>query len=179
MRRLIRLTVTRASSGGLVGARAHRLVFSAPEADRLFAATLEKERTLSSGRSGLTFPVAAANGLPPHVAHLVPICGDSRDIFASAHWLLIAVPVALSDQVNFSLIENLFDFTAAETAVAGGLLSGKSVNEIAEDRQASVHTVRAQLKAVMSKTGTSRQSDLVRLLSHTQVFGGEGPSDDS
>jgi len=154
--------------------RAQRLVFSAPEADRLFAETLERERKLTSGRTGLTFPVRSTDGQPPYAAHLVPICGDGRDVFASAQWLLIAVPVAPSGQVNFSLIESLFDFTAAETAVAGGLLAGKTVAQIAVDRQASVQTVRSQLKAVMGKTGTNRQADLVRLLSNTQVFGGKG-----
>jgi DNA-binding CsgD family transcriptional regulator len=41
---------------------------------------------------------------------------------------------------------------------------GYSLEEIASLRKVSVGTVRNQLKAMLSKTGTSRQSDLIRLL---------------
>ena len=58
----------------------------------------------------------------------------------------------------------LYSLTPAETEVANGLLMGYSLNEIACLRHVSEGTVRNQLKTIMSKTATSRQSELVRLL---------------
>jgi len=48
--------------------------------------------------------------------------------------------------------------------VANGLLTGYSLEEIAALRRVSIGTVRQQVKAMLGKSGTSRQSDLVRLL---------------
>jgi DNA-binding CsgD family transcriptional regulator len=48
------------------------------------------------------------------------------------------------------------------------LILGKTIDQIALERKTSIETVRSQLKATMAKTGTSRQVDLVKLLSMTQ-----------
>jgi DNA-binding NarL/FixJ family response regulator len=52
----------------------------------------------------------------------------------------------------------------AEARLAVALCNGKSVNAFALEAEVSVHTVRAQLSAILHKTGTHRQADLVRLL---------------
>ena len=57
----------------------------------------------------------------------------------------------------------LYDLTPAETEVANGLLMGYSPEEIGCLRRVSTGTVRQQLKSMLSKTGTSRQSEMVRL----------------
>lgn len=57
----------------------------------------------------------------------------------------------------------LYDLTRAETEVANGLLMGYSPEEIGCLRRVSTSTVRQQVKSMLSKTGTSRQSDMVRL----------------
>lgn len=57
----------------------------------------------------------------------------------------------------------LYDLTPAEAEVANGLLMGYSLEEIACLRRVSNGTVRQQVKGMLSKTGTSRQSDMVRL----------------
>jgi DNA-binding CsgD family transcriptional regulator len=54
--------------------------------------------------------------------------------------------------------------TRAEAEVALALAEGLTPAEIAEARGASVHTVRNQIKAAMSKCGARRQSDLVGLV---------------
>lgn len=58
----------------------------------------------------------------------------------------------------------LYDLTPAETEVANGLLMGYSAEEIACLRQVSASTIRQQVKSMLNKTGTSRQSDMIRLL---------------
>ena len=48
--------------------------------------------------------------------------------------------------------------------MALGMVAGKTADEIAEERGVSVGTVRTQLKALLQKTETDRQAELVRLL---------------
>ncbi|WP_206452990.1 helix-turn-helix transcriptional regulator [Aurantimonas marina] len=59
-----------------------------------------------------------------------------------------------------------YGLTQAEGEIAAAFALGLSLAEIAERRCNSVHTVRTHLKAIFSKTGTHRQSQLVALL-HT------------
>lgn len=61
-------------------------------------------------------------------------------------------------------LQALFGLTAAEAALALGLLDGKRLTEIAAARKVSVETVRTQLRALFKKTGVARQADLMRTL---------------
>ena len=58
----------------------------------------------------------------------------------------------------------LFGLTPAETALANDLLQGDDPAGIARRTGRSIHTVRTHLARLMAKTGTARQSELVRLL---------------
>ncbi len=62
------------------------------------------------------------------------------------------------------LLSSLYKFTHAETRVAVMLMKGKTLEEIAEEFGIKKETVRKQLKVVFEKTGTNRQSELIRLL---------------
>ena len=69
--------------------------------------------------------------------------------------------------VNFTdaALRRVYDLTPAETEIANALLTGFSLEEIAQLRKVSIATVRSQMKSLMSKTDTQRQGDLIRLLS--------------
>jgi DNA-binding CsgD family transcriptional regulator len=54
--------------------------------------------------------------------------------------------------------------TRAEAEVALSISDGVSVAEIAEMRGVSLHTVRDQIKAAMTKAETSRRSAFVRVI---------------
>lgn len=58
----------------------------------------------------------------------------------------------------------LFGLTAAEADVALALASGRTVDAIAALRETSVETVRSQLRTIFAKTGSNRQTALVRTL---------------
>ena len=58
----------------------------------------------------------------------------------------------------------LFGLTQAEAVLAGELLAGFDLREIAERSGRSFNTVRTHLARLLAKTDTRRQSDLVRLL---------------
>lgn len=58
-----------------------------------------------------------------------------------------------------------FGLSPAEARLANALASGLSVENFSTTYSISVATARTQLRAVLKKTGTDRQQDLVRLLS--------------
>jgi DNA-binding NarL/FixJ family response regulator len=60
-------------------------------------------------------------------------------------------------------LRSLFNLTSAETEVANGLLMGYSAEEIACLRRVCASTVRQQIKVMLNKTGTGRQTEMVRL----------------
>jgi DNA-binding CsgD family transcriptional regulator len=64
-----------------------------------------------------------------------------------------------------AILAAAFDLTPSEARLAADLLSGLSVGEAAAKRGRSIATMRTHLASVLAKTGTARQSDLVRLLS--------------
>jgi DNA-binding CsgD family transcriptional regulator len=64
-----------------------------------------------------------------------------------------------------AILRHTYGLTPAETEIANALLTGFSLEEIAQLRKVSIATVRSQMKGLMGKTDTQRQGDLIRLLS--------------
>ena len=62
-------------------------------------------------------------------------------------------------------LRQLFRLSAAETAIAAGLVSGADIEHIAEARHAKITTVRTQIAAMLLKTRTRRQGELIALFS--------------
>jgi DNA-binding CsgD family transcriptional regulator len=85
---------------------------------------------------------------------------------AHSHADLVLLVTDPEQPVNYpdGVLRSLYGLTPAQTEIANGLLTGYTLDEIACLRKVSVGTVRQQLKTIMSKTGVSRQSDLVKLL---------------
>lgn len=65
---------------------------------------------------------------------------------------------------RIDLIQEAFGLSGAEARVADAVAQGLTVREIAQQRQVSAHTVRAQLDAALLKTGVARAPDLARIL---------------
>lgn len=65
------------------------------------------------------------------------------------------------------LVERLqlhYGMTPAEARLTSALVEGRSLQEHADDRGVTVHTVRSQHKAAAAKAGAKRQADLVRVV---------------
>ena len=104
------------------------------------------------------------------VVQVVPLHRLALDVFGStAAILVLSRPKA--GQNDASLLLSLFDLTAAEVDVANGLAAGLTVKEIAAQKGRSVSTIRNQLRNVMTKTGSSRQADLIILLNSLALGG--------
>jgi DNA-binding CsgD family transcriptional regulator/GAF domain-containing protein len=93
------------------------------------------------------------------VARLLP--GSTvRDAVAS---VLLSDP-KIGAEPAVELLRGLHGLTPAEAELVGQLARGRSLEEAARARGVSINTVRSQLKQVFSKTGTSRQGELVQLV---------------
>jgi DNA-binding CsgD family transcriptional regulator len=57
----------------------------------------------------------------------------------------------------------------AEARLAAGLVTGKTLSQIAASTGVRITTLRTQLGSILRKVGAGRQSDLVRILSITGI----------
>lgn len=78
-------------------------------------------------------------------------------------WVFTLADPAETITVDAEYLARAFDVTQAEALLLRHLAQGGDVSEFAARRDVSIHTARSQLKALMSKTGTTRQADLVRM----------------
>lgn len=70
----------------------------------------------------------------------------------------------LREPASQHILGELFQLTPAESNLAILLSRGLSLAQVSQTQSISQHTARAQLKAIFSKTGVSRQAELVRLV---------------
>lgn len=61
-------------------------------------------------------------------------------------------------------LKSLYGFTQAEARLAIALCSGKTIHDCAEHLSVKIATVRTQLRALMEKTGSHRQAELLTKL---------------
>jgi len=77
--------------------------------------------------------------------------------------VFIADPEA-TENTAVDFLQTLYQLTPAEAELVALLAAGRSLEEAAQERGVSLHTVRSQLKHVFAKTETRRQGELVRLV---------------
>lgn len=119
-----------------------------------------------------SFPVRHAE--TAMIAHLVPIRGSARDILFRCAAMFMLTPVTRPEAPSVDLIRSLFDLTPAEARVARSLAAGQTVKAIATESGTSTTTVRTHVNAVLAKTGSGRQSDVVALLTGLRPPGSTG-----
>ncbi len=147
----------------LVQDRPSRITLADRRADAMLGQSLTQLQS-STGGQALSIPIAATSGLPASLVHVMPLDGAANELFADASCVLVITAVARPEIASAQVIQGLFDLTPAEARVAQGIAAGRTVDELANDAGLAVGTVRQQLKSVFSKTGVSRQADLVGLL---------------
>jgi len=84
--------------------------------------------------------------------------------YAPRYLLMIALPHS-GRAALIARVGELFGLTEAERDVLQHLLDGDSADQVAHLRGAGVSTVRTQIRAILDKTGLSRQVDLVNMVS--------------
>jgi len=104
----------------------------------------------------------------PQIVTVVPFSEDEAHAENGA--LVLVQRCDPSDGGFAESLRQMFRLSAAETAIAAALVSGADVEQIAEMRNAKITTVRTQIAAMMLKTRTRRQGELVALLSRVSTL---------
>jgi DNA-binding CsgD family transcriptional regulator len=115
-----------------------------------------------------TEPISALLHRPndlPLVVNSYPVVRQASDVFQGARAILLINDPSEQRLPAQDILQEVFQLTAAELRVAEALLRGLDTQEIASKHQVGSHTVRYHLKSLFAKTGTSRQAQLVSLLS--------------
>lgn len=100
----------------------------------------------------------------PLIVEALPVAGLAADAFGSPTAVLAITDVAHRPPVPEELLRTAFGLTPAEARLAARIAGGESLEDAAEALGIAKNTARNQLKAVLAKTGTARQGELVALL---------------
>lgn len=84
--------------------------------------------------------------------------------FSPCNVLCIVAPLDRRRIATTNQMMDLFGLSAAEARLARALCHGDSLEEYATDQGLKLPTVKTQLRSIFAKTGTARQSSLVRVL---------------
>jgi DNA-binding CsgD family transcriptional regulator len=138
-----------------------------PAADTALTHAVAQACRLNLGQAiSLSHP---ASDRPPLSALVVPVPNPSVPFAlleaAGGFALVLVRDPNRTPGPDIHILRSLFGLTAAEARLLAALASGKALDNIAAERGVSYATLRAQLRAVMAKTGTRRQGELVALTS--------------
>ena len=148
-----------------------QLAFVDPAAQLAFQQTIFAIATQDHARMSRSFSASAGVNGPRATVIVAPFRTAPEAPLALLRSVLDDTPVAmvvvtLPSPHEQDLRRRLqpFGLTAAELQLAEALCAGASLQDFAESRQVSIHTVRNQLRSVTSKAGVSRQSQFVALV---------------
>lgn len=114
------------------------------------------------GKTGLAILLTEAD-LQPVFAHVLPLTGGDLRTRLQPEAVAAVFIGATGEQEGAGTIAAVFGLTPAETRVLACLLAGRTLTEAAVALGIAPSTVRTHLDAIFSKTGVTRQADLVRL----------------
>lgn len=98
---------------------------------------------------------------------ITPLSMESSDSEeGNEHYGALAELISFRASVppDIERLTKLFQCTQSEARIAGHLMQGATINDIAEAEHLSVHTVRDYVKSLLSKNGYRRQAELVGAL---------------
>ena len=98
------------------------------------------------------------------VVTVAPISLPNEDVESTRRLGLIWLTTSEPDVAPLSQVARLFNITPAEKQLLSELIKGASLREAANHLNVSIHTVRNQLKSVLSKTRRHSQAQLMTLV---------------
>ena len=118
------------------------------------------------GTKGLALPVAPSQSTP-YVAHVLPLTSGTRQQARVSYAATVAVflhRATLEERTPLDAIARHFRLSPAELRVLVAIVEVGGVPEVAPVLGISETTVKTHLRHLFEKTGTSRQSELVRVV---------------
>ncbi|WP_194164501.1 helix-turn-helix transcriptional regulator [Microvirga thermotolerans] len=156
--------------GGGLALRAHRLAATDPSADRLLQSVLEAHLSgQEEAREALGLPRREGR---PLILRIVAFPDGVQAAFEGARLAILVADPEFCPDLPPELLPQVFGLTRREATVATQLMCGCSLQDIAEMTGIGVGTVRAQVKAILAKTRTKRQAELVGLLTRLAILAG-------
>lgn len=93
------------------------------------------------------------------------------DMYGRNKILISVLAFDIERDLSSTVLQDVFGFTPAEGRLAVLLVNGKSVIECADELGVRISTVREKLSNLFAKTRTSRQPELVSMLSRLGLLG--------
>jgi DNA-binding CsgD family transcriptional regulator len=144
--------------------RVDRIVPTDPSRRAEFSALVTACTAADLGHSGGALALGRSSRKRPLQVLITPVRLIDK-YRASVRVLILAADPDRTVHFPDAILRHTYGLTPAETEIANALLTGFSIEEIAQLRKVSIATVRSQMKGLMDKTDTQRQGDLIRLLS--------------
>jgi DNA-binding CsgD family transcriptional regulator len=102
--------------------------------------------------------------MPPVFAHVLPLNGSGmRTRLQPAAVAAVFISGTPNEKDAADTMAAAFGLTAAETRVLASLLGGHTLGETAAVLEIAGTTAKTHLDNIFSKTGVSRQADLMRI----------------
>jgi DNA-binding CsgD family transcriptional regulator len=154
--------------GQFLRANNQSLTAVVPEANRMLRDIFlaAEKGDVSVGDRGVAIPLSASSQ-DRWFAHVLPLTTGQRQKAGEMYSAVAAVFVrksALENTPPLEKLARLYKFTASEVRVLDAVLKVSSVKAMAEMLGISQATVKTHLHNVFRKSGTGRQSDLVKLI---------------
>lgn len=121
------------------------------------------------GARSCSLPLRDGMGDPVGVLHILPVRRTAHDVFGRGYALLVLTPIGTDKSPSVDLMRSLFDLTRSEARVARGLATGRTAEEIADEGDVALTTVRSQIRRVLEKTGCTRQAEVAALLAGLSI----------
>ena len=148
--------------GELIHDSPARLKLNDPTADARFSEAIE---TIDKSSPGISIALRDEHKVGRAVLNLVPAARDALQLFNEVSMFAIISRPRNHLLPDANIISALFDLTPAEARIARAIAEGLTPSEIARKHNVSRETGRSQLKRVLLKTSTKRQSELSLLVS--------------
>ncbi|WP_441238467.1 helix-turn-helix transcriptional regulator [Bradyrhizobium sp. 930_D9_N1_4] len=154
------------SEGALLTERNGMLTATGPEAQRaLREALVAAENGNATADNGGSIPIVGAQGR--WFADVLPLTSGDRQRTGALHSAVAAVFVrrtSLASPPPLEALAKLYKLTASEIRVLDSVMKVSGVKALAEALGLTQATVKTHLHNVFRKTGTARQSELVKLI---------------
>lgn len=124
-------------------------------------------RALAGEVDAAVVKIHRAKGAQPYVLRVVAAGVETR---SRDHCLLMIVDPDEASLPGSDIWRAMFDLTECELIIAEGLVSGRRINEIANERGVSIETVRSQTKRMFERLNVSSQAEAAARLSRTAPF---------